>query len=208
MDLNKEKEASEPEAAPATAAQQDDEGGQQTQCKNRRQILRERLVTRKLKAEKKLQECKGELECAKNVAPTTREHCTPSRRLSASALAQSAPSSPSSASVVVDLRPRQSQRMDNTSQEVKREASVLARVSHLQQQGLWTDNKLTKAAAEPSVGKVHWGYVLEEMAWMANVFQVRVFLEMELKANELKFNLFCFRLRLRRRRTVARSARR
>ncbi len=79
--------------------------------------------------------------------------------------------------MVVDLRPRQSLRMDQTSEEIKHEARVLARVKHLQKEGLWSggrlDKKLAKGPKEPSVPRTHWGYVLEEMEWMANVFQVR-----------------------------------
>ncbi len=77
-----------------------------------------------------------------------------------------------SSSVVVDLRPRQSLRMDQTSAEVKQEAKVLARVKQLQQEGIWSEKRVLKGPAEPAQTRTHWGYVLEEMSWMASMFQV------------------------------------
>ena len=82
------------------------------------------------------------------------------------------PSSSPSSSVVVDVRPRQSLRMDQMSAEVKQEAKVLARVKQLQQKGIWSEKRVPKGLAEPAQTRTHWGYMLEEMSWMASMFQV------------------------------------
>lgn len=85
--------------------------------------------------------------------------------------------SPSSSSVVVDVRPRQSlrQAQHTTSETVKHEAQILNRVAQLKQEGLWSGGSGANKpkVPEPSVQKVHWDFVLEEMQWLSSVFQVR-----------------------------------
>ncbi len=82
---------------------------------------------------------------------------------------------PSSSSVVVDVRPRQSLRHeDQASAAVKKEARVLSRIRELQQEGLWSDKKVPKGPPEPPVARAHWSFVLEEMTWLWSVFQNEV----------------------------------
>lgn len=48
------------------------------------------------------------------------------------------------------------------------------RVSELQQLGLWSSEKQVKPLQEPAPSRTHWSYVLEEMTWLASVFQIEV----------------------------------
>ena len=52
----------------------------------------------------------------------------------------------------------------------KREQQVLARIKELKSQGLWNQQRLPKLA-EPSRHKMHWDYLLDEMAWLSNDFR-------------------------------------
>ena len=53
----------------------------------------------------------------------------------------------------------------------KREAKVLNRIAELKEAGLWSAQRLPKLA-EPSRHKMHWDYLCEEMAWLANDFRM------------------------------------
>ncbi len=113
------------------------------------------------------------------------------------------PVTPASSSVVVDARPRQSLRhQDQASAEVKKEARVIARVKELKERFLWAGGEagqsgsgsglraLAKPAQqEPQGPKPHWGYVLEEMGWMANIFQVREARNIVQRQNHSKLRL-------------------
>ena len=46
---------------------------------------------------------------------------------------------------------------------------VLDRIKELKKEGLWSQSRLPKLA-EPSRHKMHWDYLLEEMAWLSNDF--------------------------------------
>ena len=66
----------------------------------------------------------------------------------------------------------QTSTMTVASQSGRQEATTLARVRQLQQDGLWTDKKaLQKVSVVPTRLKTHWDFVLEEMTWLSSVFQ-------------------------------------
>ncbi|XP_022917364.2 helicase domino isoform X2 [Onthophagus taurus] len=54
-------------------------------------------------------------------------------------------------------------------ERAKQEAYVVQRISDLQKEGLWSERRLPKVQ-ETVRGKVHWDFLLEEMAWLATDF--------------------------------------
>ena len=127
---------------------------------DRRKKLAERRRRKRQLVLRALEECERELSRIKHakIVPTGN-------------------ASPSSGSVVVDVRPRQSlrQAQHTTSDTVKHEAQILNRVSELKNEGLWSGGSGANKpkVPEPSSQKVHWDFVLEEMQWLSSVFQVR-----------------------------------
>jgi len=55
--------------------------------------------------------------------------------------------------------------------EDEEDQQVLTRIRELKDQGLWGTHRLPMAA-EPARRKVHWDYLLEEAAWLANDFRM------------------------------------
>ncbi len=59
---------------------------------------------------------------------------------------------------------------DNDRERAAKDAEILRRVGELQRDHLWSLKRLPKAP-EPPRSKVHWDYILAEMAWLANDFK-------------------------------------
>lgn len=59
---------------------------------------------------------------------------------------------------------------EDIASKASKDAEILKRVSELQKEGFWSTKRISKLA-EPARNKVHWDFLLAEMAWLANDFK-------------------------------------
>src|SRR5262249_9622137 len=58
---------------------------------------------------------------------------------------------------------------EEIAERVRHETQVLAKISELRKQGLWSAKRLPRCA-DPPRSKAHWDYLLEEVSWLGTDF--------------------------------------